>query len=91
MSLSLILAAIWAVCGTITALLPMRAQFIPGSALLLSAPLLIGFVGVQHGFWIAALGLLAFGSMFRRPLIYLARKARGLPAELPPELQKDNP
>ncbi|MGR3291043.1 MAG: DUF2484 family protein [Paracoccaceae bacterium] len=89
MSLSYILGSVWPVIATITALLPMRRQIIPGAPLLLSAPFLLIFIGFQHGFWIAGLGLLAFLSMFRNPVIYLYRKARGLPAELPKELQGD--
>jgi len=91
MSLSLISAAIWAVSATIVALLPMRAQFPPGVTLLALAPFLIAFIGYQHGFWIAGLGLLAFLSMFRNPLIYIARKTMGKKPELPKELQKGRP
>jgi len=95
MSLSLILGAIWAVAATITALLPMRRQFAPGATLLIIAPALIFYIGLQHGMWIAALGLLAFVSMFRNPLRYYLRKAMGKPVELPPELRaklhKDKP
>ena len=84
MSLSLILGALWGLAATIVAMLPMRHQFKPGFALLLAAPFLIGFIGWQHGGWIAVLGLLAFLSMFRRPLMYFGRKALGRPVpELP--------
>ena len=91
MSTSLILAAIWAILSTIVALLPMRRQFIPGATLLFSAPVLLVYIGIQHGFLIAGVGLLAFLSMFRNPLRYLVRKALGLPTELPKELQGDTP
>jgi len=91
MSLSLILGAIWAVLATVVALLPMRHQFKPGVTLLVAAPVLIGYIGVQHGLWIAGLGLAAFLSMFRRPLLYYIRKALGKSAELPPELRGDRP
>ncbi len=91
MSLSLILASIWAIATTIVAMLPMRRQFLPGAALLFSAPVLLVFIGYQHGFWITLLGLLAFASMFRNPLIYLGRKALGLPARLPKELENRKP
>ena len=87
MSPSLISAAIWAILATIVALLPMRRQFIPGVILLFAAPVLLIFIGYQHGFWIAGLGLLGFLSMFRNPLIYLTRKAMGRPTPLPKELQ----
>lgn len=83
MSLSLTLAAFWAIAATIVALLPMRHQYIPGVSLLVAAPLLITFMGYQHGVWIAAGGLFAFISMFRNPLKYFYRKARGQTAEIP--------
>ncbi|WP_424940145.1 DUF2484 family protein [Aliiroseovarius sp. S253] len=77
MSPSLIVGAFWAIAATIVALLPMRMQFPPGIFLLISAPLLIIWIGATHGWVWAALGLAAFLSMFRRPLWYLARKAVG--------------
>ncbi len=77
MSLSLILGALWVLAATLVALLPMRHQYAPGLALLLAAPAMIVFIGWQHGWWIAGLGLLAFLSMFRRPLIFLMRRALG--------------
>lgn len=91
MSLSLTLAAIWAILSAIVAMLPMGKQFGPGIFLLLAAPAMIGFIGYEHGIWIAALGLFAFLSMFRRPLVYLGRKALGLPAPLPPEIERNDP
>lgn len=91
MSLSLTIAAIWVVLSAIVAMLPMGRQFGPGIFLLLSAPLMVGFIGYEHGFLIAGVGLFAFLSMFRRPLIYLTRKALGRPAPLPPELEDPNP
>ncbi len=84
MSLSLIFAAIWAIAATVVALLPMRLQYLPGLTLLILAPLLIGFIGWQHGGWIAVLGLLGFASMFRHPLRYLWKVARGKPVDVPP-------
>ncbi|MEE9427263.1 MAG: DUF2484 family protein [Paracoccaceae bacterium] len=90
MSLSLTLAAIWAILASFVALMPMRRQYAPGVTLLALAPLMIGFIGVQHGFLPAGLGLLAFLSMFRNPLIYFYKKAMGKPVELPKELQGDS-
>lgn len=63
--------------ATVTALLPMRMQFAPGITLLVAAPILLIWIGYEHGFWVALLGLLAFMSMFRRPLAYLAKRALG--------------
>ncbi|MCA8868778.1 MAG: DUF2484 family protein [Rhodobacteraceae bacterium] len=88
MSLSLTLAAVWVVIATVTAMLPMRRQFVLGFGLLLAAPVLIVYIGIQHGIWISVLGLLAFVSMFRKPLYYLGRRALGHRAELPPEFRE---
>ncbi|MEM9582709.1 MAG: DUF2484 family protein [Pseudomonadota bacterium] len=83
MSISLIIAAVWALAATCVALLPMRFQYVPGFALLLAAPVVIGFIGVQHGVWVALLGLAAFISMFRNPLLYFYRKFKGETPEVP--------
>lgn len=83
MSFSLTLAALWAVAATVVALLPMRLQYVPGISLLLLAPLLIGFIGYQHGVWVALLGLAAFVSMFRNPLLFFYRHFRGEKPEVP--------
>ncbi len=45
MSVSLTIAALWALAATCVALLPMRFQYVPGVALLIAAPFVIGFVG----------------------------------------------
>ena len=74
MSLSLISAAIWVLAVTVVAMLPMRLQWVPGVALLLVAPVLLGWMAVDHGPWGIVVGGLAFLSMYRRPLGYLARR-----------------
>ena len=88
MSLPLILGCLWVIAATITALLPMRQQMVPGMTLLVLAPVLLMWIGMTHGWLWVALGLCALISMFRRPLIYFARRALGLPVELPPDLRK---
>lgn len=88
MSLPLLLGCLWVIAATITAMLPMRSQMIPGFALLFSAPILLIWIGYTHGWLYAAFGLFAFLSMFRRPLSYFARRALGHPVEPPPELRK---
>ncbi len=85
MSASLTLACLWALLATGVALLPMRRQMVPGLALLIAAPALLVWIGWQHGVWWMLGGLAAFVSMFRNPLIYLARKALGRPAPDPRE------
>jgi hypothetical protein len=83
MSLAVMLAILWVMASTVVALLPMRLQYVPGFALLIAAPFLIGFIGYEHGL-LAGLGALAaFVSMFRNPLRYFWRKWRGLETEVP--------
>lgn len=83
MSLSLISACIWVLLATAVAFLPMRSQYPPGIALLIAAPLILGWIALDHGGWIFAAGTLAFLSMFRNPLLYFLRRARGACPEIP--------
>ncbi|KAA9007929.1 DUF2484 family protein [Histidinibacterium aquaticum] len=83
MSAALLTGALWVIAATVTALLPMRRQYAPGLALLVTAPGLILWLSILHGWWIGAFALFAFLSMFRRPLLYIARRAIGLPVETP--------
>ena len=68
-------------------MLPMRRQMMPGVALLLSAPVLLVWIGYDNGWIWTILGLLAFASMMRNPLRYLIARARGTRPDLPPELR----
>jgi len=77
MSTPLLCACLWALASAGVALLPMRRQYVPGVALLIAAPVLLIWIGWAHGFWVAALGLAAFVSMFRNPLRYFWARARG--------------
>ncbi|MGB5870798.1 MAG: DUF2484 family protein [Albidovulum sp.] len=74
MSWPLLAAAIWALAATFTAFLPMRLQYPPGITLLILAPVILIWIGVTHGVFWALLGSVGFVSMFRKPLIYFARK-----------------
>lgn len=88
MSAPLILGALWVIASALVAMLPMRAQMVPGLALLVAAPVLLVWIGSVHGWVWLALGLFAFVSMFRNPLRYFLRRALGRPAPLPKELEK---
>ena len=77
MSLSLTLACMWVLASTVVAMLPMRFQYAPGVLLLIAAPVLLAWIGMDHGWWIAGLGLAGFVSMFRNPLRYFWNKAKG--------------
>ncbi len=83
MSWSLTMGAIYVLCAAVVALLPIRRQYWPAGIMLLAAPLLLTFIGYQHGWFWLALGMLAFVSMFRNPLRYLWKKSRGEHVELP--------
>jgi signal transduction histidine kinase len=87
-STPLILGCIWIIAAAVVAMLPMKRQMLPGMALLLAAPVLLIWIGWAHGWLWLALGLFAFLSMFRNPLVYFARRALGRPAPLPDELKK---
>ncbi|MDT8327384.1 MAG: DUF2484 family protein [Roseovarius sp.] len=82
MSASLLIASLWALAATIVALLPMRRQYLPGVTLLIVAPLVIGFMGYQHGWLLALGGVVALGSMFRRPLRQWLTRLRGQTSEV---------
>ena len=83
MSTPLIVGALWVLASAVVAMLPMRGQMVPGVALLIAAPVLLVWIGAVHGWLWLALGLFAFASMFRNPLIYFARRAMGLPVHDP--------
>ena len=83
MSLSLITGCVWVLIAAVVAMLPMRMQYPPGIMLLIAAPILLGWIAYDHGWWIFAAGLFAFISMFRNPLIYFLRRARGEKPEIP--------
>lgn len=83
MSLSLTIGCLWVLLAAVVALLPMRRQYVPGIALLVAAPVLLGWIARDHGEWIFVAGLFAFLSMFRNPLIYFWRRARGERPEVP--------
>ena len=83
MSPVVIAACLWVLLGAVTAMLPMKYQPYPGIPLLVAAPVLIVWLGAAHGWWLSAVGLAAFVSMFRRPLGYFYARARGQQPEIP--------
>ncbi len=85
MSWAGITACLWVLGAAIVALLPMRRQYAPGLVLLGLVPVLIVSLSMTYGIW-AGLGIFAvFLSMFRRPLIYLAKRAMGQHPKRPEE------
>ena len=73
MPVSLTLTCVWVLAAAIVAMLPMRLQYAPGLALLILAVPLAISVGIEVGWiWVVAV-LFAVVSMYRRPLLALAR------------------
>jgi uncharacterized membrane protein len=91
MTVPLILGALWVIAAAITAMLPMRRQYVPGVSLLICAPPLIGWIGWQHGMIWLFFALFALLSMFRRPLLYFARRALGLSVTVPTDFDPPDP
>ena len=83
MTLSLLIGCLWVVASAIVAMLPMRRQYVPGVALLIAAPVLILWLGYDYGWWLSIAAAFAFVSMFRNPLRYFWKRAKGDPVELP--------
>ncbi|MFD1344714.1 DUF2484 family protein [Litorisediminicola beolgyonensis] len=83
MSAALVAACLWAVAATVTACLPMRAQYTPGLTLLILAPGLLVWIGWAHGWGWTLAAALAVLSMFRNPLRYFWARARGERPEIP--------
>ncbi|APX90563.1 hypothetical protein BV394_13245 [Brevirhabdus pacifica] len=79
-------ASLWVLASAAVAMLPMRRQYLPGIALLLTAPVLLAALVSGLG-WVAGLAFgFAVASMYRNPIRYFWRRARGRPVSLPPEL-----
>ncbi|WP_051927397.1 DUF2484 family protein [Ruegeria halocynthiae] len=70
MYLSVILSALWVICATIVAFLPMRLQFPPGILLVICMPVLVFWLGYDFGWFLSVLAFTAFVSMFRNPIHY---------------------
>jgi len=83
MTFSFIAACVWVVVGAITAAFPIRYQMVPGLALLLTAVPLLVWIGAENGWHWTVIGLMAFVSMFRRPLHYLIARLLGKRPQLP--------
>jgi len=83
MSYSIILGCLWVLAATIVSLLPMRHQYWPGLTLFITAPILIIWIGYDHGWLWSFIAVAGFVSMFRHPLIYFYKRARGEQPEIP--------
>ena len=77
MSLSLILACLWAIAANFAAMLPSRKNHWPAAYVLIALGIpLLGYITLQHGPWIALILAAMAASILRWPMIYLARWVR---------------
>ncbi|SLN11252.1 hypothetical protein ROA7450_00079 [Roseovarius albus] len=78
MSISLILACLWALAANVLALVPSRDNHWRRAYVLIAIGIpLLGFVTYENGPWIGLLVLAAGMSILRWPVIYLGRWLRG--------------
>ena len=77
MTLSLVLACLWALAANVLAMLPSRDNYWRAAYFLIAVGIpLIGYVTYENGPWIGLLVLAAGMSMLRWPVIYLGRWLR---------------
>jgi len=77
MSLSLILAALWALAANVLALIPSRDNHWRRAYVLIAIGVpLLGYVTYENGLWWGLAVLLAGMSVLRWPVIYLSRWLR---------------
>lgn len=74
MSISLTLAALWALVANLIAMLPSKDQHWRNAYVLISVGVpIVGYVTWQHGPWVGLLVLAMGMSVLRWPVIYLSR------------------
>ncbi|MEE4187312.1 MAG: DUF2484 family protein [Roseobacter sp.] len=74
MTVSLTLAALWALVANLLAMMPSKDQHWRNAYLLITIGIpIVGFVSWQHGPWIGMLVLAAGMSVLRWPVVYLGR------------------
>lgn len=85
MTVSLILAALWALAANVIAMLPSRDYHWRAAYALIAVGIpILGLVTWQNGPWIGLAVLLAGMSVLRWPVIYLTRWVRArLPGQAP--------
>ncbi|MHA6263902.1 DUF2484 family protein [Arenibacterium sp. CAU 1754] len=77
MTLSLMLAALWALTANILAMLPSKDYHWRNAYILIAIGIpLVGFVTYENGPWVGLIVLIAGMSILRWPVIYLGRWVR---------------
>ena len=79
MSVSLILAALWAVIANVLAMTPSKDHHWRNAYILIAVGIpILGYVVIPHGPWLGLLVLAAGCSVLRWPVIYFGRWLRRL-------------
>lgn len=79
MSLAFVATCLWFVAANLAAMLPSRDRHWTAACLLTAAGVpLLGWLTVTHGPVAGCLALAAGASVLRWPLVFLARRLRGL-------------
>ncbi len=87
MTLSLILACLWAVVANVAAMFPSKRNHWPAAWLLIAVGIpLLGYVTYENGPWIGLIALFAGASILRWPVRYLFA---GLKRSLAPGARTD--
>jgi hypothetical protein len=74
MTLSLILACLWAIVANVIAMVPLRSSHWPAAYALIAVGVpILGFVTYENGPWVGLIVLAAGASVLRWPLRYLGR------------------
>jgi hypothetical protein len=77
MTLSLVLACLWAVAANVLAMLPSRNNYWRRAYVLIALGVpILGFVTWQNGPWMGLLAMVAGMSVLRWPVIYVGRWMR---------------
>ncbi|MEL6241507.1 MAG: DUF2484 family protein [Pseudomonadota bacterium] len=77
MSLSIILACLWAIVANVLAMLPSKDNHWKRAYVLIAVGVpILGLITWQHGPWLGLLVLAAGASLLRWPVIYLGRWVR---------------
>ncbi|WP_135503543.1 DUF2484 family protein [Roseovarius aestuariivivens] len=86
MTLSLILACLWALAANLAAMIPSRDNHWTRAYVLVALGIpLLGYVTWENGPWIGLLVLVAGMSLLRWPVVYLSRWIRRLGTKRPEE------
>lgn len=85
MTISLVLACLWAVAASVIAMLPTRIHWPAAYALISVGIPILGYVTYQNGPILGLIVLAAGVSVLRWPVLFLFRWLRGQVAEQPAE------